>query len=293
MPTLPKITIVTPCFNSRTTIGETIESVRAQAYPALEHIVIDGGSTDGTLDLLRAYPDLQWESERDEGHYHAMDKGIRKATGEIFGVLNADDCYRPGVLAAVAAAFAAHPEWEGVYGDMIYVDGAGWEIFRREEGDYDPQLVLFGFSPIIHQAFFVRRETYLRLGGYRYREFKNCCDFDFVYRMARAGCAIGHVPMFFVNYRYHEFGQSADRRVVANMIAETTRILAEGGIRPGWRQRVLMTYARIKRQWIKLRDRGHIDLVPGHWVLRKHMRARTTFSSNCGVDKLGEVQPRE
>ncbi len=84
-----KISIVTPTFNGAATLRETIESVLAQDYKNWEHIVMDGGSTDGTLDILRSYPHLQWISEKDEGHYHAMNKGIERASGEIIAILNA------------------------------------------------------------------------------------------------------------------------------------------------------------------------------------------------------------
>jgi glycosyltransferase involved in cell wall biosynthesis len=101
----PKFSIVTASFNSIHTIRETIESVLSQDFKDWEHIVMDGGSNDGTLDLLNAYPHLQWESEKDEGHYHAMNKGIKRARGEILLMLNADDCLCPGVLRKVADAF--------------------------------------------------------------------------------------------------------------------------------------------------------------------------------------------
>src|SRR6187455_1923824 len=82
MPRLPKISVITPSFNSIHTIRETIESVQAQDFPNCEHLIIDGGSTDGTLDVLREYPRLKWTSEKDEGHYHAMNKGVERASGE-------------------------------------------------------------------------------------------------------------------------------------------------------------------------------------------------------------------
>src|SRR4026207_1805679 len=98
MEALPKISIVTPSFNSAVTIRETIESVLQQNYPNYEHLVMDGGSKDGTLDILKEYPHLKWISEKDEGHYHAMNKGIERAGGEIINILNADDCFREGAL---------------------------------------------------------------------------------------------------------------------------------------------------------------------------------------------------
>src|SRR6267142_14551 len=99
-----KISIVTPAFNSAPTLRDTIESVRSQDYPAWEHVVIDGGSTDGTVALLQSFPHLVWISEKDEGHYHAMNKGIARAIGEFIVILNADDCFRPGALRAAAEA---------------------------------------------------------------------------------------------------------------------------------------------------------------------------------------------
>src|SRR4051794_14015514 len=98
MQTLPRLSVVTPSFNSQHTIRETIESVLKQNYPNYEHIVMDGGSKDGTLDILKEYPHLTWESEKDEGHYHAMNKGIQRANGHALVILNSDDCFRPGAM---------------------------------------------------------------------------------------------------------------------------------------------------------------------------------------------------
>jgi len=163
----PKITIVTPSFNSIHTIKATLDSVASQDYPHVEHIVVDGGSTDGTLDILRSYPRLVWVSEKDDGHYHAMDKGTRMASGEAVAMLNADDCYLPGVLSEVAVAFEKNPDWDALFGDMIFVDGEGKEIFRRQEAMFDAQIVRYGKNMANHQALFLKKEVYLRLGGYR------------------------------------------------------------------------------------------------------------------------------
>lgn len=283
---LPKLSIVTPSFNSIRTIKETLDSVARQNYPNLEHIIVDGGSTDGTVELLRSYPNLIWISEKDQGHYHAMDKGTRMATGLAVAVLNADDCYRPGVLRSVGEAFAQHPEWDGLFGDMVYVDSGGKEIFRRQEVRFDTQIIRCGHNVANHQTLFIKREVYLRLGGYRYQDYKNCCDYEYVMRLIRAKCQIGHIPVFIVDYRYHDFGQSADMRVRANMAREVERIRAEYGQPGGVAGRLLLHYARLKRQWQKLVHLGKCDLIPGNLLLKKHLRQRTTFSSNVGVDKL-------
>jgi glycosyltransferase involved in cell wall biosynthesis len=281
-----KISVVTPSFNSVKTISATLDSVVAQDYPHVEHLVVDGGSTDGTLEILRKYPRVLWTSEKDQGHYHAMDKGTRAATGQVVAILNADDCYRPGVLSEVAAAFAKHPDWDALFGDIVYVDGDGREIFRREEAIFDRQIIRFGHNIVNHQTLFLKKEVYLRLGGYRYTEFKNCCDYEYVMRLIRGRCRIGHIPVYIVNYRYHDHGQSADLRVRANMGRESAVIRKEYGVPGGVVGKVLGIYARLKRQAEKLLLRGKCDILPGNLLLKKHLRERTQFSSNIGVDKL-------
>lgn len=281
-----KISVVTPSFNSIHTIRETIESVARQDHPEVEHLVIDGGSTDGTLDILRSYPRLVWISEKDAGHYHAMDKGTRMASGEAVAILNADDCYRPGVLREVSAAFEKHPDWDGLFGDIVFVDGDGQEIFRREETSFDCQIIRYGQCPVNHQTLFLKKAVYLRLGSYRYQEFKNCCDYEYIMRLIREKCRIGHIPTYIVDYRYHEHGQSADLRVRANMAKESAAIRREYGVPGGTLGKALMHYARVKRQLTKLILRGKCDFVPGELLLKKHLRKKASFSSNIGVDKL-------
>ncbi len=283
---LPKLTVVTPCFNSERTIRETLESVRDQDYKNVEHLVMDGGSKDRTLEILKEFPHLQWKSEKDEGHYHAMNKGIAAATGEAVAILNADDCYCPGILAKVARALAEHPEWEALFGDIIFVDGDGVEIFRREEACWDAQIVRCGFGLANHQALFVRKKTYDRLGLLRHKDFKNCCDYEFLVRMTHHRCKVGHIREYVVRYRYHDFGQSADERIVANMHRESERIRVEYGLPGGTLGNWLGHYARLKRQAEKLFLLGKLDFVPGKVKLRRYMRRKTQFSSNIGLDKL-------
>ena len=130
MAELPQISVVTPSFNSVATIDGTIQSVLSQDYTNWEHIVVDGGSQDGTVAVLERHPGLKWVSEKDEGHYHAMNKGIARATGDVIVILNADDCFRPGALRKVAAAFQSNPAWDALFGDVVFVDGEGREIYR-------------------------------------------------------------------------------------------------------------------------------------------------------------------
>jgi glycosyltransferase involved in cell wall biosynthesis len=283
----PKISIVTPTFNGETTLRETIESVLAQDFKDWEHIVVDGGSTDGTVELLGKYPHLQWVSEKDQGHYHAMNKGIERARGAIVGILNADDCYCDGALGKVAGAFANNPEWSALFGDVIYVDGNGDEIFRREEAGYDYDVLRFGnICYVIHPTLFVKKSVYDRIGAYRYDKFKNSCDVDLILRLGREGCEVGHIPSYLAEYRLHQHGQSADRRIVENTAREYLAIRREHGLPDGLLGRLLEIFAKAKRQAQKIVRRGKCDLISGKWFLKKHMRDKTEFSSNIGLDKL-------
>ncbi len=219
-----KISIVTPTFNGIATLRETIESVLAQDYKNWEQIVIDGGSTDCTVDLLRTFPHLKWVSEKDQGHYHAMNKGIERASGDVVAILNADDCYRAGALRKVAVAFSEHPDWDALFGDVVYVDGQSREIFRREEACYDYDVLRFGsVCYVIHPTLFVKKTIYERIGVYRYEKFLNCCDVDLILRLGKERCRVGHIPFLIANYRLHEHGQSADRRVARNMQRDIPR----------------------------------------------------------------------
>jgi glycosyltransferase involved in cell wall biosynthesis len=121
----PSISIVTPCFNAAATIEETLRSIRAQDYPQVEHIVVDGGSTDGTVKLLERTPGIRWISEPDRGRVDAANKGARMATGDVVAWLNADDRYEPGTLQAVSEALTRDPEaaWATGYCRIIGADG--------------------------------------------------------------------------------------------------------------------------------------------------------------------------
>lgn len=287
MPELPKLSIVTASFNSIHTIRDTIESVLQQNYPDFEHIVVDGGSKDGTVELLKEYPHLRWISEKDEGLYHAMNKGIQMATGEIVNMLNSDDCFRPGALQAVGQAFAAHPDWDGLFGDIVYVDAQGKEIYRREEAVFDYNVLRFsGVCYVIHQTLFVKKAAHDRLGLYKHKKYLSSADYDFILELGRARCRIGHVRQLLVNYRYHDRGQSSDLRVTRNMARESAIMRREHGAPGGVAGKALRVLYRAKRQGQKLLYRRKIDLRPGTSILRPHMKEATSFSSNMEVDKL-------
>jgi len=163
------ISVVTACYNSTTTLSGSLNSVLNQKYNELEHIVIDGASTDNTRDILEARPQgpLRWSSEPDQGIYDALNKGITLATGDIVGFLHADDVYAgTDVLAHVARAFE-DPTVQAVYGDLQYVskDNLNNVIRHWRAGEFKPALLKRGWMPP-HPSLFLRRECYARIGGF-------------------------------------------------------------------------------------------------------------------------------
>ncbi len=263
-----KISIVTPSFNSASTIRQTIQSVLAQDYEPWEHIVVDGASSDGTVALLKEYPRLSWMSEPDQGLYHAMNKGIVRAAGDVVVILNADDCFRAGALRSAAEGLQKNPSWDALFGDVVFVNGEGKKLYQREEAVYDFNVLLYGLDYICHQTLFVRKAVYERLGGYRYKEFLKAADLEFKLRLGRAGCRVGHVPELLVNFRYHLRGRSSDRQFVHASHQEADRIRREYGNRGGWQGRFLRIAFKAKRQCQKLWLRHRCDLIPGTWQLR-------------------------
>jgi glycosyltransferase involved in cell wall biosynthesis len=176
--------IVTPSLNAEATIAETLRSVREQRYAALEHIVVDGGSTDATMDVVRAAGDhVRSISEPDRGLSDAVNKGIRMARNDVVGWLNADDVYLPQALQRVAGAFARNPGALWATGRCLIIDGDGNEIRRGVTRYKDALLRRWSFPLFLTQNFvsspatFVRREALLELGGFDER-FSLSMDYD-------------------------------------------------------------------------------------------------------------------
>lgn len=189
---LPTLTIITPCLNARATLPDALSSVREQAYPGLEHIVVDGGSTDGTVELLRAADDIRWISEPDRGLSHALNKGIAMARGEVIGELNADDLYEPGALAAVGEALRDRPTAAWLTGYCRIVDGEGREIRRGVTAYKNALLRRYSLALYLTHNFvsapatFFRRSALDAAGGFDER-YRISVDYDLQLRIARRG----------------------------------------------------------------------------------------------------------
>src|SRR5215212_477191 len=159
LPPQPLVTIVTPSLNQRQFIEATIRSVLDQDYPTIEYLVMDGGSTDGTLDILRRYEDrLTWVSMPDGGQAEAINRGWRRGRGEVLAWLNSDDIYLPGAVSAAVACLRAHPQVAGVYGDCDYIDEHGRTIDTHPTTPFDYATMLqTARAPIPQPATFLRQ----------------------------------------------------------------------------------------------------------------------------------------
>jgi glycosyltransferase involved in cell wall biosynthesis len=161
----PLVSIITPCLNAAPFLEETIRSVLAQDYPRIEYIVMDGGSTDGSLDILRRYQDrLRWISGSDGGAADAINRGFSLSHGGIFAYLNADDVYLPGAVSAAVDSMRADPAPAAVYGDAWWIDQAGVRIAPYPVRDFDRSL-LASECFICQPASFLRREAFENAGG--------------------------------------------------------------------------------------------------------------------------------
>jgi glycosyltransferase involved in cell wall biosynthesis len=204
----PRIAIVTPTYNQAHYLRATIESVFAQEYPNLVYFVQDGGSTDGTADVLKAYGDrLLWRSERDSGQAQAINRAFNGVACEIMAYLNSDDMLLPGTLAYIAKAFLANPDVDVVYGHRIFVDREGCEIGRAVLPGHDPQTLKWA-DYIPQETMFWRRRTWDAVGPID-ESFRFALDWDFILRAQAAGFKFRRLPRFLACFRVHDEQKSA------------------------------------------------------------------------------------
>ena len=199
-----KISVVTVCRNSAATIADTLQSVAAQVHPDIEHIVIDGKSTDGTMAIVDRYRDTLAVvvSEPDGGIWDAMNKGLTKATGDVVGFLNADDAFAAtDALSLVAAAFA-DPAVDSCHADLVYVDAHDTDRVVRywKSKAYVGGLFRKGWMPA-HPTFYVRRAIYGKFGGFDPR-FRLQADFELTMRLLEVhGIRSAYIPRILVRMR--------------------------------------------------------------------------------------------
>jgi len=200
----PKISIITVCFNSAKTINDTIKSIKSQDYNNIEYIVIDGKSLDSTIKIIKSHNDFidYFVSEKDNGIYDAMNKGIRAATGDIIGILNSDDFYQNNsVLSDVASAFQKNNR-DCLYGDLVFVKANNKNKIVRywKAGEFSIVKLKNGWT-LPHPTFFVCKRIYDRFGLYNI-DLKSASDYEMILRLLyKYNISVDYIPKVLVKMR--------------------------------------------------------------------------------------------
>ncbi|MBX3381015.1 MAG: glycosyltransferase [Phycisphaeraceae bacterium] len=199
----PLISIVTPSFNQGRWLQATIESVTNQRYPRLEYFVIDAGSTDNSVEILKSIGGLSgWVSEPDGGQADGINKGFARTSGDIMGWLNSDDLLMPGALHCVARWFKNHPDVDVVYGHRVIIDANGNEVGRWTLPRHRGAAFLWG-DYIPQETMFWRRSLWERVGGKVDTEFQFAMDWELILRFHRAGAKFRRIPHTLGAFRTH------------------------------------------------------------------------------------------
>jgi glycosyltransferase involved in cell wall biosynthesis len=262
--TRPPITLITVVYNGKEHLLEAMRGVWAQTYPHVEYIVVDGGSTDGTVELIRGHEARihQWVSEPDGGLYDAMNKGVAMATGQVVAFTNADDALLPTTCETIARIFEAHPEVGFVCGAIDVVDTAG-NLVGRTTPLRGERLTarMYHETPFPHPGVFARRQLFQDLGGFDTR-YRLCADWELMLRWLEGG--VRNIQTDEVLARFRSGGRSAS--YAAHL--ETRTLLRNRGLGRLHIERVF--WANVAKAWLV----NHLPLtaIRGLQRLRPHSR---------------------
>lgn len=248
----PKISVVTPSYNHARFIEATLRSVINSGYPNLEYIVVDGGSTDGTADIIRHYADrlAYWASEPDHGQTEALIRGFSHATGDIFAYLNSDDLYEPWTLREVGEFFLTHPHVAVVYGDGIWIDIDGHPIRPKKEHPFNRFIWLNDHNFIPQPSTFWRRTLYEKVGGLD-PAFSLAMDADLFIRFAEV-VPLHHVCRQWSQMRVYPEQKNQRCRTRSDFEDLVIRHRYGCGDTPAWSRKVKKVLAKSMRVGWKL-----------------------------------------
>ena len=282
---LPSISLVTCSYQQARYLEATMQSVLSQGYPALEYLVMDGGSTDGSADIIRRYASqlTHWVSEPDRGQTDALIKGFECAEGDILGWLCSDDLLLPGALQAVGEYFAAHPECDAVYGDALWIDGEGRYLRPKKEIAFNRFIFLFDHNYIPQPSMFWRRSLYKAVGGLD-RRFNLAMDGDLWDRFGRQG-RIAHLPQYLSCMRFYAEQKTRALRPKAKLENAELRARHAGA----WGERLyplLHPCAKALRTVIKASRGGYGARAPQEqlaWLQRMAQMASPSSATEVGM----------
>ncbi len=253
---IPLVTIVTPCFNSAAYIEQTIKSVASQTYSRIEHIIVDAGSTDDTIDIIKRNQNSVslWVSEPDKGQADAIRKGFFMSSGEVLAWINADDVY-PEDAVETAVNELLSDAVDVVYGNRGLIDSQGRRIGERRLtpflANYSRQGMLYGGFGVYQPASFWRRDLYFDVGGVD-SSFNFSMDTDLFVRFAMAGASFGFIPQELVKFRVHASSKTSSLQDVAR--EESRRISKSVPPRPFWYKWFVRMVCRSWKVFYHLKD---------------------------------------
>lgn len=231
-----KISVITATYNRAATVRDTIESVLSQTYSDYEYIIVDGGSDDGTIDIVKEYEPrfggkMRWISEKDKGMYDAINKGIKMATGDVVGIINSDDFYhRTDIFSIINQSFEDNREVQAIYGDVRFVNPDNLEKTVRyySSKNWKPWRFRFGFMPA-HPTFFTYKENFEKYGYYQY-DYHIAADYELLIRHLYTNrMPAKYVPVDFMKMRT---GGRSTNGLKSNIVLnrEIVRACKENGI---------------------------------------------------------------
>jgi glycosyltransferase involved in cell wall biosynthesis len=199
-----KISIVTLSYNQGSFLEQCILSVIRQAYPEIEYIIVDPGSSDGSRDIIERYSDRITKIifESDHGPADGLNKGFKHATGDVFGFLNADDYYLSDSLGSLMSTFRSHPQWDVVSGDALVVDVEGKPLRRLYSRKFSPLRAAYGAATLAQQATFFRSEAFHKVGGFNL-DNQFAWDGELWIDMALSGARFGRLDKLLAAFRLH------------------------------------------------------------------------------------------
>lgn len=301
---LPLVSIITPSFNQARYLEQTLQSVLGQGYAPLEYLLVDGASTDGSLEIIHRYADrfAWWVSEPDAGQAEAINKGLRRAKGEIIAWLNSDDIYLPGAIQKAVTAFAGQPGLGLVFGDVLAIDADGQTTNRLRYGNWSlPDLMAFR---VIGQPSVFMRRSVLEQAGYLDLTYHYLLDHQLWLRMAQEG-GMQYLPETLSAARFH--AESKNVALAGKFGEEVFRILEWMQTQPALvpilaenRVSIRAGAERLSAFYLldggdalgSLRAYGRALRLHPATVLRDWKHLLAAMMALVGLNKLGEVYRR-
>jgi glycosyltransferase involved in cell wall biosynthesis len=257
----PKISIITPSYNQGSYLEETIQSVLSQNYPNLEFFILDGGSTDNSVEIIKKYEDkiTFWRSHADAGQSAAIIEGFDRATGEIIAWLNSDDQYEPGALHQVAKAFQENKDAAFVYGDYYVVRQDGTKVLKRKVS-CDFNVMAYAYLMIPQPSSFWKKSAYEAVGGLD-TNLRYVMDYDLFLKLAKLYPAkrFIHLKTPLSAFRLHPESKSVKSMAA---FSSENRFVVDRVTRPRkqWHMRLLRYAYLLKLEWMYLTERGYLPL---------------------------------